>query len=433
MYLTLLGFLAGEFPVTNTAERYIDVRGDGRVVLYKREHLRRPVWQTRISVPNATGYKVVSTKLTDFEEAKRFALNLYEELYMQVKAGGQLNTRTFKQVYEDWKAYAQEHGRTRRDGSWDATVERVDSYALQFFGSKRIDAIREADFSEYWLWRRTNYAKKCPTNSTLKRERTSIMPVFKFALSKGYIVKLPETNTPTAKSTRRPTFTPEEWRKIRDTSQAWVDAAGELATTRDRYYARCCFLLLAHTGLRIGELRGLRWCDLSTMREKDQNGNDTEYMMAYVAGGKTGSREIVFQPGSETVPKRLYQARCRELAARHPDSTGIRPDKHEPLLCHPDGRAIQEYRNSFESLLAYAGVPVARDGKRRTIYSLRHYYATRRLTEETNQFLLARQMGTSVDMLEKHYGQVVSATVAAQVTRRKPSDIVVKSDIEFPF
>lgn len=74
------------------SEGYIDLRGDGRIVLYKRQHLKNPKWQARISVPNATGYKVVSTKLFDFDEAKRFALNRYEELYMQVKAGGQLKT-----------------------------------------------------------------------------------------------------------------------------------------------------------------------------------------------------------------------------------------------------------------------------------------------------------------------------------------------------
>ena len=35
----------------------IDLRGDGRVILYKRPGLKKPKWQARISVPNATGYK----------------------------------------------------------------------------------------------------------------------------------------------------------------------------------------------------------------------------------------------------------------------------------------------------------------------------------------------------------------------------------------
>lgn len=415
------------------SEGYIDLRGDGRVVLYKREHLKNPKWQARISVPNATGYKVVSTKTADFEEAKRFALNLYEDLYMQVKAGGQLRTRTFKQVCDECKAYVKEHGRTRRDGSWETTIERIDSYALEFFGAKRIDTIREAEFTEYWSWRRQNYNKKQPTNSTLKRERTSIMPVFKFALSKGYITKLPETNTPKAKGDRRPTFSQKEWKAIEVASREWIKAADELATQRDRYYAQKCFLILAYTGLRIGELRGLRWCDLTTIRDKDKSGRPTEYLLGYVAKGKTGSREVIFQPGAEVAVKKLYKYRQRELEALYPDQPTIKVDIQEPLFCHPDGRPIKEFKHSFKSLLKYAGVPVELDGKPRTIYSIRHYYATQRLRDETNPLLLARQMGTSVEMLEKHYVQTTTAEVAAQVTKRKPSPIVVRTTTEFPF
>ena len=51
----------------------VDVRGDGRVVIYKRADLKNPKWQVRIRVPNATGYKIVSAKTEDRREAERFA------------------------------------------------------------------------------------------------------------------------------------------------------------------------------------------------------------------------------------------------------------------------------------------------------------------------------------------------------------------------
>ncbi len=31
----------------------IDLRGDGRVILYKRDNLKDPVWQVRVRVPNS--------------------------------------------------------------------------------------------------------------------------------------------------------------------------------------------------------------------------------------------------------------------------------------------------------------------------------------------------------------------------------------------
>lgn len=412
----------------------IDVRGDGRVILYKRPGLKKPKWQARISVPNATGYKVVSTKTADVKEAERFALNLYEVLYMQVKAGGALNPKTFKQVYEEWKEQAA-LSHTSKQGSWDATIARIESYALKFFGSKRIDVIKEGDFEDYWAWRRTNYNKRQPTNSTLKRERTGIMPVFKFARAKGYLAKLPEAKSPKVESGRRPTFSNNEWLTIRNAMPGWVDAATELATSRDRFMAMHCFIVLVYSGLRPGELQRFRWRDISSVNDPEQG----KYYVGH-ARGKTGPRQFVFQPGADVSLKLVYKRRCKELSEDDADGMGIAPDTNEPVFCHRDGSPIAEFRSSFRSLLKFAGVPVEVESKNddemsgpRSLYSFRHLYATKRLSKDTNVYLLASNMGTSVEMIEKHYGHVVNSDVAKEITKTKPMSIVVKGDIEFPF
>ena len=56
-------------------------------------------------------------------------------------------------------------------------------------------------------------------------------------------------------------------------------------------------------------------------------------------------------------------------------------------------------------------------GNKRTIYSLRHTYATFRLQEGVHQFILAGNMGTSVAMLEKHYGHTSNVASAAELTK----------------
>lgn len=102
-------------------EDQVDVRGDGRVVLYKLSGLKNPKWQARIRVPNATGYKIVSTKTDNLREAERFAVNLYEDLYIHVKAGGSVQFKTFQQVFDEWRKHVTTMGHTRRGGSWDST------------------------------------------------------------------------------------------------------------------------------------------------------------------------------------------------------------------------------------------------------------------------------------------------------------------------
>ena len=141
----------------------VDVRGDGRVVIYLRDGLKRPIWQARIRVPNSTGYKVVSTKTENQREAERFALDLYEEIYMHVRAGGSIKSKTYRQVFDEWVDAISTLGSTRQGGSWIDTVERVRAYSLDFFGSKKIDTISTSDFSDYWVWRKTNYMRRPPS------------------------------------------------------------------------------------------------------------------------------------------------------------------------------------------------------------------------------------------------------------------------------
>ncbi len=54
---------------------------------------------------------------------------------------------------------------------------------------------------------------------------------------------------------------------------------------------------------------------------------------------------------------------------------------------------------------------------KRTIYSLRHTYATFRIQEGVNHYILAKNMGAIVEVLEKHYGHTTKVTSAAELTK----------------
>lgn len=388
---------------TDSSSEFIDLRGDGRVVLYKRPGLKKPKWQVRIRVPKATGYRIVSSKTSNWDEAKRFAEDLYEQTYMHVLNGGQMRSRTFKQVFEEWEKNLDQLGPNRQGGSWKASVDRVRTYALPHFGSTKIEKIGSKEFEAFWIWRKSNFSKKQPSNGTLGREKNAIVPLFKYAVSKGYISSVPAMSLPKAKHTRRPTFTLKEYQTLIRKLRPWVKESEGKANWRDRYVFQQVFLILANSGLRVGELRGLCWGDLRTVETEDG-----PTMMGY-AKGKTGAREFVFMPSGPTYIQRLKSLRKKELE-NDPPSDGL-------VVCHRDGKKILSFKRAFKAILEYAKIPEERDGMARTIYSLRHFYATQRLSHETNPFLLAKQMGTSVEMLEKFYGQTVTSDLARQLTK----------------
>lgn len=384
---------------------YIDLRGDGRIVLSLRGGMKHPKYQVRIKIPGSTGYKRVSTKTSDLREAERFSLDLYEELYFHVKSGGSLKTKTYKQVFDEWKSAINRTSSPDQKNKWDGTISRVETYSVEFFGPINIEKIGRKEFAEYWEWRKSNYKRTLPSNETLNRERTAILALLRFCLERSYITSLPTIpKTETKGISRRPTFTKEEWRKITRNMREWVKEGKSVGKWRDRFVLQQYVLILANTGIRIGEARHLRWSDLRTVQTMDGT------RLIGDVRGKTGRREVAFQKGSEDYIKRLYDLRSDEL--------GHKPDNDEIIfLSRKTGRPYTTLKTAFNSMLKYCGINPDRNGVRRTIYSIRHFYATQRLSEDTSPFLLSQQMGTSVEMLEKFYGHVITSEVADRITK----------------
>ena len=398
-----------------TKTEFIDVRGDGRIVLSLRAGMKNPKYQARIRVPGATGYRRVSTKCSDLREAERFALDLYEELYFHVKSGGNLRTKIYKSVFEEWSRHV-----TTMGGS-QSTVDRVKTYSVSFFGQQKVDQITAENFLEYWQWRKNNFNRTSPTNDTLNRERTAILAMFKYCLERGYLTSLPKIPKVLTKGVnRRPTFSRDEWRLITRKMREWVRAGQELGKGRDRFILQQYVLILANTGMRIGEARDLRWRNLRTINTPDGN------RLIGDVTGKTGRREVVFQKGAEDYVKRIFDLRKEEL--------GGQPNPEEFIfLSRKTGSAYTTFKTSFNSMLKFAGIEIEKDGGRRTIYSLRHFYATQRLSEGTNPYLLAQQMGTSVEMLEKFYGHVMTSDVAEKITQSTTQKSQTQVVGDYPF
>lgn len=87
-----------------------------------------------------------------------------------------------------------------------------------------------------------------------------------------------------------------------------------------------------------------------------------------------------------------------------------RPDQLPPdiwLFCHPDGRRIKSFDNGFDEVLKELGL-LYRDGKKRSLTSLRHTYSSERIeARKADLKSIADNMGTTIEMLYKHYAQEI--------------------------
>lgn len=142
----------------------------------------------------------------------------------------------------------------------------------------------------------------------------------------------------------------------------------------------------AVTGCRAGELTS------ALVRQFDARQSTLSVM------GKTGQRVVILSPGAV------------ELFARR--SAGRRPDEY--LLTRDDGRrwAHSDWDERVKDAARRAGLP-----RETVLYTLRHSWITETLMGGMTTLEVARIAGTSLAMIEKHYGHLVLDAARARLAK----------------
>jgi integrase len=92
-----------------------------------------------------------------------------------------------------------------------------------------------------------------------------------------------------------------------------------------------------------------------------------------------------------------------------------------PVFCLPDGSVTEHLRQTFKAFLKDAELlKCPKTTQDRTLYSLRHTYATFALINDGMDIhALARQMGTSIGMIERHYSHLTPRMKKDMFTGRR--------------
>jgi integrase len=155
---------------------------------------------------------------------------------------------------------------------------------------------------------------------------------------------------------------------------------------------------LLYTGIRHGtEAIPLRWRHIQWHWIGDQR-----YLRIRVSG-KTGPRYLIAKNAVIETLERLI--RWQGLEQETLDAV-IEAKLDRMVFCFPNGHTPYRMEGVFRKLMRDSGLAKDGAGKTRTLYSLRHTYATFALAEGVDIHTLARQMGTSVAMIERHYSKM---------------------------
>lgn len=388
---------------------------NGRIVLSQRS--RSSAWQARFKI--GTRWVRVSTKERDRKDAERVAEELYLEAKFKERHKIPIVTKRFKPVAE----LAIKHMQAALDGGQGKKVYKdyiiaLNRYLIPFFGNHHINRIDYELLKQFEAWRIEKMGK-VPKASSIGTHNSALNKVFDEAIERGFISanQRPELYNRGEDGERRPNFTLDEYRIVARNLREFIRLARDGKSREMRELLRDYVLILVNCGMRHGtEAQNLRWKHIRIEQDKKTKLNT----LLFYVNGKTGGREIVARHNCVTYLKRLHS---RTDAIKHLSFTELlKANVDLPVFCLPDGTVTDNLRATFRAFLKqYKLLEDPRTGQNRTLYSLRHSYATFMLTmsKGTEIHLLAKQMGTSTLMIERHYSHLIARMKAEQLAGRQ--------------
>ena len=424
------------------------------LILFRRGDVEHRMWYCRMKMPKADRYKTVSLKTTDIDVARERAFDQDADIRFRLKHDVPVFNHPFREVGREY--LLTQEARAKRGEISVARPKKVRAIiegALdRYVGSTQVHLIGDELWGGYPAWRRENGAGRHKRNgvrevsddlaqafadkeaerrtkvqhtlgirvlrpievkpseervvpfisdSTIRFEMSIFGAVMNYAIKKRYVPASQRFDErPKLKSMRRDEFTLEEYRKLHTVGRKWIAEADKPSSVWYRTVTYDMILIACNTGMRPAEMKNLRWRDV--MPAKDREGRD---LVVLFVQGKGKSRKLV---APKSVADYLECIRILSKATEPSDSvfTNIKGKPAKTL-----------YSSLVANLLKKANVRVGIQGIPRSTYCFRHTYATLRLEEGVDVYLLAEQMGTSVRMIESHYGHVDIVKHADRVLR----------------
>ena len=427
-------------------EEYLE---DGKVFLYSRSG----IFYARLYKGEGTRqYLHKSLRTRNLTEARKKAIKYFYEIEFRKEEALPLQQKSFKDVIDEYiKLRQTQHDRqttvTINNSSKQETsiymlrqIKRVSKFWIEYCGKKAVDKIDNAVLQDYVPWRKDYYhnkpeeewpknARPNPKDKTLEWEVILAKTILKFAHERGYRGKsaLPDWRFKSKGHIVRPPVTIKDLSLLLSYMYKWTKTSKAKALEdyqkivdgkkiSDRPYNRVLLrnyvMILAHSGMRVGEANNL--LDSDVIEFRDQLGRKN-YM--FNVRGKTGSRNVI--PLANVVPY-VDAVKAANLFHSHTkDMYAIRNKRKENNIDDwffrmADGNKVITMIDMFQELMRRIGKEKNSEGQKFTLYSLRHFYAVRMISKGVPIWDIAKNMGTAVQNIEWYYGR--SATPATLAT-----------------
>lgn len=281
---------------------------------------------------------------------------------------------------------------------------RARKYLIPFFGKKGLSEITGGLVNEYRMHRIADAKErwgKPPARTTMHQEIVCLRQILKTAIRHQWLSALPDLSEPYRKNgkiSHRAWFSREEYRQL---YTATGKRARKPKNNKYKWWGEQLhdlILFMSNTGMRPDEILRLEYRDVTVAFDEGTQ----ETILEIEVRGKRGYGPCKSTQNAVPVFERLKKRNKPQPTDR------IFPKSHHAM---------------FNQILVELGLKHDREGRPRTLYSLRHTYICFRLMEGADIYMLAKICRTSVEMIEKYYAahlkDVLDAS-AINVRKKKP-------------
>ena len=373
-----------------------------RLVLDKRENSNN--WYARLTFSDGVNIRR-STKTEDLELAKEVAFKIYYETQARIENKLPPSSRKFRHVAEHTiKRMNQDLNAGVGKSAYKDYISALQVWFIPYFGKIDISKINLKALSEFNAWRDEKHGKRF-SQSGINNHNAALNKVLNEAELNGWITKSmrPILLNKGVATKNRGSFSNKEYNQLHMALRNFHTKTTNKKAAATRETLRNYLLVLANTGIRHGtEALNLRWRNIDWYEQ-----NEEKYL-EFNVDGKTGSRSLI---GRDSLKDPLMrQSKLNPKLDFNNLDNLLKSKSDEYVFTNRLGEraTVFNLNRAFNALLEGLSLKVGSDNKERTLYSLRHYYATQDLSRGMSTHLLAKQLGNSTKMLDKHYSKVSS-------------------------
>ncbi len=435
---------------------------DNEAFIYQRATSKSGVWYLRIYDAKKNKPVVRSLRTTDKIKALTTARVMYIDLKGKIERGERLKKISSREMIEKYRKALEDkvniipmrgitpdHYKTKKYhlnlyteflkelGILDTPIDKFDPLSVTHFG--------------YWIQKRPKQTCKHikgrsgeVINDTINeviRMYHQVAVKFNY-LSEDRIPKFEKVKQPIDEAFKRDILTEEQYEKLwkylkhnycskKHNPRLTTSGRKGLDELEKRKIFSEFILIMSNVGFRSKELLGIRMNEI-TENEKWNDDKRKNHIVMKVRqdNSKTGKSRLCVAPVRHRIER--IKAAYKKLGVKH------KPDDY--LFLNPNQVNLDGERKQYGRMIMYnrlnqvfddSGLQEEFDNenKRVSIYSFRHQYAAWRLRYgDVPIHLLAKQLGTSVQKIEKTYGHIMVLEQADEIT--KGQEILRRSEYE---